>query len=58
MKLIHADRDQTIAFYKTNKSELCVVVLQKKFRGYELSDYINKSPMFTDHSKNICREYL
>lgn len=47
---IHADRDQTIAFYKTNKSELCVVLLQKKFRGYELSDYINKSPMFTDQN--------
>jgi hypothetical protein len=49
-ELIHilADIDRTIAFYKTNNSELCVVLLQKKFRGYELSDYINKSPMFTD----------
>ena len=45
---IHANRDRTIAFYKTNKSELGVVLLQKKIHGYELSDYINKSPMFTD----------
>ncbi|RCW40293.1 hypothetical protein [Paenibacillus prosopidis] len=45
---IHADRERTIAFYITNNSELCVVLLQKKLRGYELSDYINKTPMSTD----------
>lgn len=47
---IHADKDRTIAFYKTNKPELSVVLLQKKIRGYELSDYINKSLMFTDRN--------
>ncbi|CAN7499578.1 hypothetical protein LJR153_003482 [Paenibacillus sp. LjRoot153] len=45
---LHTDRDRTIAFYKTNRSELGVVLLQKKLRGYKLSQYINKSLMFTD----------
>jgi hypothetical protein len=45
---IHVDRKRTLAFYTTNKSELCVVLLKKKYRGYAMSEYINRSAMFVD----------
>ncbi|KRE59713.1 hypothetical protein [Paenibacillus sp. Soil750] len=43
---IHADRKRTLAFYTTNKSELCVVLLKKKLYGYSWGAYINRSSMF------------
>ncbi|KRF06782.1 hypothetical protein ASG89_18155 [Paenibacillus sp. Soil766] len=45
---IHTDRERTMAFYINNRSELGVVLLKKKIRGYELSEYMKISPMFTD----------
>lgn len=45
---IHTDSKRTLAFYTTNKSELCVVLLKKKIRGYAMSEYINRSAMFVD----------
>ena len=48
--LIHilADRDRTIAFYETTKSELCIVLLKKGISGYKLGDYINKISLYAD----------
>ncbi|MCR8631979.1 hypothetical protein [Paenibacillus radicis (ex Xue et al. 2023)] len=45
---VHVDRERTVAFYMTNKTELGIVLLQEKFRGYKVKDYIDKSLMFTD----------
>ncbi|MDI4643676.1 hypothetical protein [Cohnella hashimotonis] len=45
---LHADQKQTIAFYKTNKSELGVLSLKKNFRRYKVDDYLGKTSIFTD----------
>ncbi|SFM26484.1 hypothetical protein SAMN03159341_1233 [Paenibacillus sp. 1_12] len=45
---VHVDRERTMAFYMTNKTELGIVLLQEKFRGYKVKDYIDKSLIYTD----------
>ncbi|SDW08451.1 hypothetical protein [Paenibacillus sp. CF384] len=44
---LHTDSARTVAFYRS-ETELSVVLLKKKFRGYECSEYINKAPLLTE----------
>jgi len=42
---IHADKNNTIAFYLTSNNEFSVVTLKKRLNGFTLKSYLNKTPL-------------